>query len=110
MNRLLRTGRLWVGLAALAWGLSSTSAWAGNGSSGGGSHGGSSGGYRSHRLFGGGSSGGYYSRGSNGGSSGGYRSSPSDMNGTVPNGTVPGSGTVPGTGAEGQPIDAQTNA
>jgi uncharacterized protein (TIGR03000 family) len=78
MNRLLRIGKLHVGLLALALGLGfTTSAWAGNGSSGGssgGSNGGSSGGYRSHRLFGGGSSGGYYSHGSSGGSSGGYRS------------------------------------
>jgi uncharacterized protein (TIGR03000 family) len=78
MNRLLRTGKIWVGLGVFVLGIGfSSSAWAGNGSwggSSGGYGGGSNGGHRSHRLFGGGSNGGYNSRGGWGGSNGGYYS------------------------------------
>lgn len=80
MGRMLRSGRLWVGLAALAWAVGSpATAWAGNGSSGGssggshGSSGGSRGGWFSHGSSGG-SSGGHHSHGSSGGSSGGNHS------------------------------------
>jgi uncharacterized protein (TIGR03000 family) len=80
MKRLVRTGRMWVGFAALSLGLGfSTNAYAGHGSSGGssgGSHGSSGGGGRYFLRGGssGGSSGGYSSHGSSGGTGGGvYR-------------------------------------
>lgn len=84
MRRVLRAGRVWLGLGTVAWILgSATPAWAhgSHGSSGGssggshGSSGGSSGGsHGSHGSSGGSSGGSHGSHGSSGGSSGGHHS------------------------------------